>query len=503
MTAVAAALAAVALVPFTPTVEWRQSVSHGSWWDGRLAGGVTLPAEGRTFFTWDPVLRQSPNREWRRHGSDRLVRLVLRVLDEFAAAHPDAPRIGIGDLSRPRGGDFGIRYGRPGHVSHQNGLDADLYYPRRDGKERPPARPAQIDRPLAQDLVDRFVRAGAVRVFVGPQTRLTGPRGVVQVLPHHDNHLHVRLAPRRRFENRVFGHTVGVPPGWDAAVGEGGVTVLTRRGSSVSVVDFGRPRGYVPRPAPLRQIKGGRWAVDLVLRGHHIMVIGTDRRAVLTVARTVRLTPRADEVANERSRLLLGRSHEGRPIRAWRVGNPRSPTKILVVGCIHGDECAGMAVTLRLLNLTYPIAADLWVVQNLNPDGLARGTRRNARNVDLNRNFPSEWRPTRYSGSRPLSEREARIAYDLVLRVRPDVTIWFHQPQAIVRAWGPSIPVGSRYARLTGERYRSIRWPNGTASNWQNHRFPGAPSFVVELPAGALSDRAARRHVAAILALSQ
>jgi murein endopeptidase len=119
--------------------------------------------------------------------------MLLRVLDEFAAAHPAAPRIGVGDLSRPRGGDFGPRYGLPGHASHQNGLDLDLYYPRRDGRERPPRRPAQIDRALAQDLVDRLVRAGATRVFVGPRTGLTGPPQVVQTLAHHDNHLHVRL----------------------------------------------------------------------------------------------------------------------------------------------------------------------------------------------------------------------------------------------------------------------------------------------------------------------
>jgi murein endopeptidase len=117
----------------------------------------------------------------------------MRVLAEFSAAHPHAPRIGIGDLSRPRGGDFGVRYGRPGHVSHQNGLDVDIYYPRLDRWELPPRRVAQIDRRLAQDLVDRFVRAGARYVFVGPNTGLVGPPRVVQPLAHHDNHLHVRL----------------------------------------------------------------------------------------------------------------------------------------------------------------------------------------------------------------------------------------------------------------------------------------------------------------------
>jgi murein endopeptidase len=197
----APAFAVLALLPspFAPprpsfeAVEWQRSTSHGIWWSGRLSDGVQLRPEGHTFYTWDPVLKRSPSREWRRWGNDRLVRLVLRVLDDFAAAHSGAPRIGIGDLSRPSGGDFGIRYGWPGHVSHQNGLDADLYYPRLDRRERPPRRVAQVDRRLAQDLVDRFVRAGAVRVFVGPRTGLTGPPGVVQAIPHHDNHLHVRI----------------------------------------------------------------------------------------------------------------------------------------------------------------------------------------------------------------------------------------------------------------------------------------------------------------------
>jgi murein endopeptidase len=165
----------------------------GAPWAGRLEHGVQLPAQGAHFFTWDPVLRRSPDRGWRRWGTDRLVRLTLRIVAEYAAAHPGAQRLGIGDLSRPHGGDFGIRYGFPGHVSHQNGLDVDVYYPRRDGLERAPTSAAQIDRLLAQDLVDRFVRAGAVRIFVGPNTGLTGPPSVVQRLAHHDNHVHIRI----------------------------------------------------------------------------------------------------------------------------------------------------------------------------------------------------------------------------------------------------------------------------------------------------------------------
>jgi murein endopeptidase len=176
-----------------PPIEWRDSTAIGAPSAGRLEDGVKLRSAGAAFFTWDPIQRESPNRGWRRWGTDRLVRTTLRVVREFARAHPKAPRIGIGDLSRPHGGDFGPRYGLPGHASHQNGLDVDLYYPRLDRKELSPKTVEQIDLPLSQDLVDRFVDAGAEVVFVGPNTGLEGPPGVVVPLANHDNHLHVRL----------------------------------------------------------------------------------------------------------------------------------------------------------------------------------------------------------------------------------------------------------------------------------------------------------------------
>jgi murein endopeptidase len=122
------------------------------------------------------------------------VRTLIQVAREYRRAHPSAPRIGIGDLSRPHGGDFGTRYGPIGHASHQNGLDADVYYPRADKRERAPRNASQIDRRLSQELVDRLLAKGAHVIFVGPNTRLIGPPGRVQTLANHDNHLHVRLA---------------------------------------------------------------------------------------------------------------------------------------------------------------------------------------------------------------------------------------------------------------------------------------------------------------------
>jgi murein peptide amidase A len=211
-------------------------------------------------------------------------------------------------------------------------------------------------------------------------------------------------------------------------------------------------------------------------------------------------------IRRENRRSIVARSEGGRPIRALELGFP-GPTRILVVGCIHGDERAGLAV-VRRLQPAAPPHFDLWVVPDLNPDGAAANTRQNARGVDLNRNFPSEWRrigsrpDPQYSGPRPLSERESRFAERLILRLRPRVTIWFHQPQSVVRAWGRSVRVARRYARLAGAPFRAIRWPAGTAPNWQNHRFPGTSSFVVELPPGPLPPAAAARYARAILRLA-
>jgi murein endopeptidase len=182
-----------ALRPGWEPVEWRRSASLGSPSAGALANGVRLPAEGPDFATWEPGRDRSPSRPWRRWGSDRVVRAVLRVATAYRHANPGAPRMLVGDLSRPRGGELGPRFGGPGHVSHQNGRDVDVYYPRRDRLQAAPTGVAQVDRRLAQDLVDRFLAAGASVVFVGPRTGLTGPPGRVVALPRHDNHLHVRF----------------------------------------------------------------------------------------------------------------------------------------------------------------------------------------------------------------------------------------------------------------------------------------------------------------------
>src|SRR5215217_2237841 len=115
--------ARTAVVPVVQRpIAWRDSLAVGLPFAGRLVHGVQLPDQGRDFWTYDWGLRSSPNRPWRRWGTDGMVRTLLDVVTAYRAAHPAAPRVGIADLSRPHGGEFGMRFGGLGHVSHQNGL---------------------------------------------------------------------------------------------------------------------------------------------------------------------------------------------------------------------------------------------------------------------------------------------------------------------------------------------------------------------------------------------
>jgi protein MpaA len=216
--------------------------------------------------------------------------------------------------------------------------------------------------------------------------------------------------------------------------------------------------------------------------------------------------PVALAAAPVEERELLGESYEGRPIRVVHEGDPEE-VRVLVVGCIHGDECAGIRIADRLLAGPPRRFVDLWVLRNLNPDGRAAGTRQNARGVDLNRNFPFRWEPgprgRYYPGRRPLSERESRIAVRLVNRIDPDVTIWFHQPLALIDRSGGDVRIQRRFARLVGLPLVQLGRFHGTATSWQNHASRDGTAFVVELPGGRLRPREAGRFTRAVLELAR
>jgi protein MpaA len=205
---------------------------------------------------------------------------------------------------------------------------------------------------------------------------------------------------------------------------------------------------------------------------------------------------------------LIGHSVRGRAIVAYERGDPSGPVT-LVVGVVHGTEPAGLAVVSRLMHVRLPPRVHLWLVPTMNPDGLAAGTRQNAHGVDLNRNWPTAWVPNGrpwdgyYSGPRPMSEPENRALRAFILRIKPALTIWYHQPLDVVYGSDPHVGVLKRYARLTGLPYRRLVAPRGAATRWQREHFPTAPAFVVEFPAGPISRATAHRHAAAVLSLAE
>lgn len=208
----------------------------------------------------------------------------------------------------------------------------------------------------------------------------------------------------------------------------------------------------------------------------------------------------------------LGRSAQGRPIAVTRIRSDGATVRrrVLVVGCIHGDECAGRAIVARLRAApAVPDGAELLLVSNLNPDGFALRRRQNARGVDLNRNGSAGRRDLGppgsryYAGSRAWSEPESRAIRELILRARPDVVVWYHQPLA-----GVDVPEAGwdgrarRYGGLVGLRVRPLPAYPGSLSRWVNERVRPGSSFVVELAAGRLRAAETARHANAVLALA-
>ena len=188
-------------------------------------------------------------------------------------------------------------------------------------------------------------------------------------------------------------------------------------------------------------------------------------------------------------RRLIGASVEGRALEAFRMGDPKGVT-VVVVGVIHGDEDAGLLITDQLVTMIMPKGINLWVVPTMNPDGTALDQRGNANSVDLNRNFPYDWAKMgkpgywQYAGPGRASEPETKAVVAFMREIKPALGIWYHQDLNIISpGQGLDGTLRTAYSRSTGIPIKRITGGRytGVAATWQRTTLPKSMAFVVEL----------------------
>ena len=203
----------------------------------------------------------------------------------------------------------------------------------------------------------------------------------------------------------------------------------------------------------------------------------------------------------------IGQSVLGASIVAERFGTPGG-RRVLVIGVIHGDEDAGIAIVDELRRLGAPDGVELWLVASMNPDGQAAQDRHNANQVDLNRNFPYNWQPLgepgdgQYAGTGPASEPETQAMVNFIAQLRPDIAIWYHQDLFVISpSEGREGRIRARYAELTGLPMGGISGGTytGIAATWARHELAAEDSvaFIVELGA-TLTPEEATMHAEAV-----
>jgi protein MpaA len=210
--------------------------------------------------------------------------------------------------------------------------------------------------------------------------------------------------------------------------------------------------------------------------------------------------------ANDRR--VIATSVDGREIVARHYGALDAPVQIVAIGQMHGSEPGGQNVIRALTGTSIPDGVGLWLIVTMNPDGDHAGHRTNARGVDLNRNFPVQWRRAGrgtpfWSGPRAASEPETRGLLRFLSRVRPTAVLSYHQAFDVVDIGHPrSAAAGRHLADWMGELARPVPCSGpcyGTLTQWVDEQL-GAIAITVELD-HVVSDAEAARAATAVLRL--
>jgi protein MpaA len=204
----------------------------------------------------------------------------------------------------------------------------------------------------------------------------------------------------------------------------------------------------------------------------------------------------------------------GLPLEVWR---PSGDCRLLVFAGIHGEEPETTYALSRALRQFAEPPEHAAVVLAANPDGLIRGTRGNARGVDLNRNFPARnWAPAPVThrstledpsdvllspGDAPGSEPEVQALLALIAELRPRAVVALHAPLACMDD-AHDTALGRRLAARTGmPLVRDVGYPTpGSFGSWGTDH--GVPVVTYEFPLAA-TEVLMRDHVPVLVELLQ
>jgi murein peptide amidase A len=164
------------------------------------------------------------------------------------------------------------------------------------------------------------------------------------------------------------------------------------------------------------------------------------------------LVERRDRGVIRHASTVYGASLDGVPLTVFLPD--QGSADILILASIHGDEAETTVAVSEALRCIPRGDLRAAVILSGNPDGMLRGTRGNARGVDLNRNFPtSNWSPdpVHYKsrgndardialspGAQRASEPETTALLSLIERLKPRAVVSLHSALACIDDSGAS-----------------------------------------------------------------
>ena len=161
-----------------------------------------------------------------------------------------------------------------------------------------------------------------------------------------------------------------------------------------------------------------------------------------------------DSLASKNNFETIGSSFEGREIKLCKIGN--GSIKILMWSQMHGDEPTATAALFDLIiffnennnGLCHDIlkACTLYIIPVLNPDGLEKFTRRNAQEIDINRDYLAEQSP------------EGKVLKKIRAELKPDFAFNLHDQDSLYSIPKSKKQVGISLLAPAFDQTLSVNW---------------------------------------------